>query len=152
MSADFVKTYVKEMAEKTEFYVEPTEDEKEVLPEDIVVDEDPKEVRRQHILTMVKCIALDDMNKNPLMNPKDMKDRDKKKLIELCQGYIDKINENDEYEIELKSKFAEVCNEHIYFEKYDEFPIYLAPHQSIRKVETLMDIAGNILEVNSDDK
>ena len=149
MSADFVKTYVKEMAEKPDYYVEPTE--QEILPEDVIVVEDPKESRRQHILTMAKCVSLDDMGLHPLTNPKELKDKKKKELISICQSYIDKVNDDINYETELKSKFADVCNDKIFFEKYEDFPVYIAPHQTIENVETMMDIAGNVLEVKSMD-
>ena len=143
MSADFVKSYVKEMAEKPDYYVEPTE--QEVLPEDVIVVEDPKESRRQHILTMSKCVSLDDMGLNPLTNPKDLKEKEKKRLIDICQAYIDKVNDDINYETELKTKFNEVCKDKIFSGKYEDYPVYIAPHQSIEKVVT--DIAGNVLPI-----
>jgi len=75
---------------------------------------------KREIITKVKVIALDKMNKHPLQNPSLFSRRDKSKLIELMEEVLKLPHE------ELNNKFNKICNEVLFSPEADitNFPVY----------------------------
>jgi hypothetical protein len=69
-----------------------------------------------------KIIALDAMDKHPLLNPKYFNKKDKEELLKKVRYIFDT---NDDYSID--TKFNDICNEKLfsYGTDYSNYPIYV---------------------------
>jgi hypothetical protein len=128
-----MQNYVKEMAPKPDYYVEPTDErEQEHLPEDeVVVITDSEKARRSDLITKLKIISLHEMGKPPLTNPNTLTKKERETLMEKMQVYLDDIPTADE---SITQRFNELCNDCIFNQDYTQYPIYLAPYQRIEKI------------------
>lgn len=117
-------------------------------------------------LMKCKVIALDAMDKHPLMNPKYFSKADREDLLKKVRYIFDTNCEES-----INTKFNDICNERLFGcgTDYTNYPIYVDrrfPEQQ-KKIDDeepdleklkeeikvnkliLQDIAGNLIEVNN---
>jgi len=99
--------YEKELLKGTKTVSELLEEEKKEaeIPKPELTEEEKLNLKKQEIITKVKVIALDELDKHPLTNPSYFSIRDKRKLIEKMEQIL-KLTEE-----EITEKFNRVCNE-----------------------------------------
>ena len=99
--------------------LEEEKKEKEKQERELTEQEKEYNIKRE-IITKVKVIALDKMDKHPLQNPSFFSRRDKSKLIEIMEEVLKLPHE------ELNKKFNKICNEVLFSQEADisKFPVY----------------------------
>lgn len=90
-----------------------------------------------------KLIALDRMDKHPLMNPRMFSKRERERLVEMM-GEIFSTWETDK----IDKEFADIVNERILANglDYHTYPIYDLAKP--KETEQQMDIGGNVVDVS----
>jgi hypothetical protein len=117
-----INEYEKELLKGTKNVNELLEEEKkdrEKQERELTDLEKEYNIKRE-IITKVKVIALDKMDKHPLQNPSLFSRRDKSKLIEHMEEVLKLPHE------ELNNKFNRICNEVLFAPEVDltKFSVY----------------------------
>ena len=110
-------------------YTEPSEYEKKMISDSNTVDqqleaeqkEEPVKISDQKIfIDMIKVIALVETGHEPLDNPSNFYDKEKKIIIEHMSKLLDEPLEN------IKNKFNDICDKKIFIPSadYSTLPIF----------------------------